>query len=150
MLGDLHPHVHQGITLDPLGGLQLPPPRPPASIAFGFAKNRSAHIFLCIIPWWHATIGLFWNDKNHSGKNDLYKWFSCCHLNVNSILAHDKLSLLTAYNSTQHYDILCISETYSGFKLSLLTLQIVNWIPIIAIEMFHTAWNMWSSFFVLK
>ena len=36
----------------------------------------------------------------------------CCHWNVNSILAHDKLSLLTAYNSTQHYDIICISETY--------------------------------------
>ena len=29
-----------------------------------------------------------------------------------SIHAHDKLSLLTAYNSTQHYDIICISETY--------------------------------------
>ena len=23
--GDLDPHVHQGITLDPMGGLQLPP-----------------------------------------------------------------------------------------------------------------------------
>ena len=95
---------------------------------------------------WRATIGLFWNDKHHSSKNDLNhiknlnfrfvffialllithgdietnqgpkskssKYFSCCHWNVNSILAHDKLSLLTAYNSTQHYDIICISETY--------------------------------------
>ena len=99
------------------------------------------------INQWRATLGLFWNDKHCSSKNNLNhvknlnfqfvfflalllithgdietnagpksknsKYFSCCHWNVNSILAHDKLSLLTAYNSTQHYDIICISETYS-------------------------------------
>ena len=93
-----------------------------------------------------AAIGLFWNDKYHSSKNDLNhiknlnfrfvffialllithgnietnpgpksknsKYFSCCHWNFNSILAHDKISLSTAYNSTQHYDIICIPETY--------------------------------------
>ena len=98
------------------------------------------------INQWRATIGLFWDDKHCSSKNNLNhvknlnfqfvfflalllithgdietnpgpksknsKYFSCCHWNVNSILAHDKLSLLTAYNSTQHYDIICISETY--------------------------------------
>ena len=96
------------------------------------------------INQWRATIGLFWNDKHRSGKNNLNhvknlnfqfvfflallpithgdietnpgpksknsKYFSCCHWNVTSILAHDKLSLLTACNSTQHYDIICISE----------------------------------------
>ena len=45
-------------------------------------------------------------------KVKLLKYVSCCHWNVNSILTHDKLSLSTAYNSTQHYDIICISETY--------------------------------------
>ena len=88
------------------------------------------------INQWCATIGLFWNDKYHSSKNDLNhienlnfrfvffiallliihgdietnpgpksknsKYFSCCHRNINSILAYDKLSLITAYNSTQH------------------------------------------------
>ena len=98
------------------------------------------------INQWRATIGLFWDDKHCSSKNNLNhvknlnfqfvfflalllithgdietnpgpksknsKYFSCCHWNVNSILAHDKLSLLTAYNSNQHYDIICISGTY--------------------------------------
>ena len=30
----------------------------------------------------------------------------------NRIVANDELSLLRAYNSTQHFDIICISETY--------------------------------------
>ena len=51
-------------------------------------------------------------ETNPEPKSKNSKYFSCCHWNVNSILAHDKLSLLTAYNSTQHYDIICISETY--------------------------------------
>ena len=38
--------------------------------------------------------------------------FSCCHWNVNSILAHDKLSLIKLYNTVQKYDIICISETF--------------------------------------
>ena len=44
LLRDLNTRVHQGIALNPLGGLKAPP-RPPASILFGFAKNRCAHIF---------------------------------------------------------------------------------------------------------
>ena len=39
-------------------------------------------------------------------------YFSLCHWNANSILAHSKLSLLTAYNITYKYDIICVSETY--------------------------------------
>ena len=50
-------------------------------------------------------------ETNPGLKNKNSKYVSCCHWNVNNILAHDKLSLLTAYNSTQHYDIVCISET---------------------------------------
>ena len=40
--------------------------------------------------------------------------FSCCHWNVNSILAHDKLSLIKPiqYNTVQKYDIICISKTF--------------------------------------
>ena len=57
-------------------------------------------------------------ETNQGPKSKSSKYFSCCHWNVNSILAHDKLSLLTAYNSTQHYDIICISETYlDGYSL---------------------------------
>ena len=43
-------------------------------------------------------------------KQDFFSWF---HWNVNSILAHNKLSLLEAYSTIHKYDILCISETYS-------------------------------------
>ena len=38
--------------------------------------------------------------------------FSYCHWNVNSILVHDKLSLIESYNTVQKYDIVCISETF--------------------------------------
>ena len=31
---------------------------------------------------------------------------------MNSILAHNKLSLLTAYNSALNYDFICLTETY--------------------------------------
>ena len=42
----------------------------------------------------------------------------CCHWNVNNILAHNKLSLITAYNTVQKYDIICISETYLHSSLN--------------------------------
>ena len=46
---DLHTRVHQGIALDPMEGLKLHPD-PPASIVFGLAKNRGAHIFSVSSP----------------------------------------------------------------------------------------------------
>ena len=39
-------------------------------------------------------------------------YFSCCHWNTNSILAHNKISILTTYNMVKKFDIICISETY--------------------------------------
>ena len=51
------------------------------------------------------------------------KTTACCHWNVNSILAHGKLSLLTAYNSTQHYDIIYISEIYLDSSIDENTLK---------------------------
>ena len=39
------------------------------------------------------------------------RYFSCLHWNVNSILAHNKLTLLEAYSTIHQYKILCISET---------------------------------------
>ena len=40
------------------------------------------------------------------------KYFPCCHWNVSSLLAHIKISLLTAYNTINQYDVICISETF--------------------------------------
>ena len=61
---------------------------------------------------------------NPEPKSRNSKYFSYCHCNVNSILAHDKLSLLTAYNSTQHFDIICISETYLDSSIDENTLKL--------------------------
>ena len=46
------------------------------------------------------------------------RFFSFFRLNVNNILAHNKLSLLEAYNTIYKYDILCISETYLDSSVS--------------------------------
>ena len=51
-------------------------------------------------------------EINPGPKKKLAKCFSCCHWNVNSILAHNKLSLLTPYNSALNYDLICLTETY--------------------------------------
>ena len=39
-------------------------------------------------------------------------YFSCCHWNVNSIMTRNKSSLISAYNTTHKYDIICNSESY--------------------------------------
>ena len=41
-------------------------------------------------------------------------------------------------------------DSNAGFELSRRTSQIAKWIPITAIEMFHRAWKMQSSFFCFK
>ena len=72
--------------------------------------------FVFFIALLLITHGDFETNPGPKSKNS--KCVSCCHWNFNSILAHDKLSLLTAYNSTQHYGIICISETYlDGYSL---------------------------------
>ena len=90
------------------------------------------------IDQWHATTGSVYgkvyavipNDKNCAfvflillmdgdiesnpgpkTKTKKEKIFSCCHWNVNSLLAHNKLSILEAYNVAHKYDVICISES---------------------------------------
>ena len=52
-------------------------------------------------------------ETNPSPKK-YHSYFSCCHWNVNSLIAHNKLkvSLHEAYNTVHKYDFICISETY--------------------------------------
>ena len=50
-------------------------------------------------------------EVNPGPKRKLSK-LSCCHKNVNTILARNKLSLIIAYNTGQKLDIICILETY--------------------------------------
>ena len=63
--------------------------------------------FVLILLLKHGDI-----EINPGPKKKSAKCFSCCHWNINSILAHNKLPLLTAYNSTLNYDLICLTETY--------------------------------------
>ena len=51
-------------------------------------------------------------ESNSGPKRGTSNYFSCCHWNVNSIMAHNILSLLSAYNTLHKFDVTCISETY--------------------------------------
>ena len=51
-------------------------------------------------------------DSNPGPKHRTSNYFSCCHWNGNSILAHNKLSLLLTYNTLYKFDVICISEIY--------------------------------------
>ena len=65
----------------------------------------STIIFLLLVQ--HGDI-----EINPGPQKKLPKYFSCCHWNVNRLLAHNKISLLTAYNTIHQYDVICISETF--------------------------------------
>ena len=58
-------------------------------------------------------------EINPGTKKKQPKYFSFCHWNVNSLLAHDKISLLTAYNTIHQYDVICVSETFLDSSVSL-------------------------------
>ena len=57
-------------------------------------------------------------EINLGPKKKETRFFSCLHWNINSILAHNKLTVLEAYNTINQYDILCISETYLDSSIS--------------------------------
>ena len=46
-------------------------------------------------------------------KKEQIKFLSCCHWNVNSLVAQNicKISQIEVYNSLYNYDFICISET---------------------------------------
>ena len=53
-------------------------------------------------------------ESNLGPKKEQIKYISCCHWNVNSLLAQNtcKISQIQAYNSLNNYDFICISETF--------------------------------------
>ena len=68
--------------------------------------NYKAIVFLVLLLLSHGD-----TEVNPGPKRKLSK-LSCCHWNVNSILVHNKLSLVIGYNTVQKFDVICISETY--------------------------------------
>ena len=71
-----------------------------------FPKVRCVISSLILLT--HSDVG-----TNPSPKKS-HSYFSCCHWNVNSLIAHNmlKVHLLEAYNTVHKYDFICISETY--------------------------------------
>ena len=51
-------------------------------------------------------------EGNPGPKRRTSNYFSCFHWNVNSITAHNKLSLLSEYNTLHKFGVICISEIY--------------------------------------
>ena len=72
----------------------------------------SSIIFLLLVQ--HDDI-----EINPGHKKKQLKYFSCCHWNVNSLLVHDKISLLTAYNTIHQFHVICLSETFLDSSVSL-------------------------------
>ena len=81
--------------------------------------NFKAILFFCILLLTHGDI-----EANPGPTKKTSNYFSCCHWNVNSILAHNKMSLLTAYNIVQKFEIICISETYLDSTVDNKTVEI--------------------------
>ena len=80
---------------------------------------------LTILLFLYSAI-IFWLLVQHGDieinpglKKKQPKYFSCCHWNVNSLLAHDKISLLTAYYTIHQYDVICVAETFVDSLVSL-------------------------------
>ena len=65
-------------------------------------------------------------ELNPGPKRKVALTLSVCHLNLNSICAHNftKLPLLTAYVSVHKSDIICLSETYLDSSIDDTSLEI--------------------------
>ena len=73
------------------------------------------------MPYLHLILLQHGDIKSNPGPDKIkLKNFSCCHWNVNSLVAHNfsKLCQLEAYNSLYNYDVICISETYLHSSVS--------------------------------
>ena len=65
--------------------------------------------FLNLLFFQHGDI-----ERNPGPQSGQIKNLSCCHWNVNSLVAQNlsKITQLEAYNSLYKHDFICISETY--------------------------------------
>ena len=61
-------------------------------------------------------------EINPGPKKKETRFFSCLHWNINSILAHNKLTLLQAYNTIHQYDILAYLKHIWTLQFQMMTL----------------------------
>ena len=73
-----------------------------------FVINYLYYFFCSLVLLTHSDV------ETSAGPKRSHSYLSCCHWNVNSLIAHNmlKVSLLEAYNTVHKYDFICISETY--------------------------------------
>ena len=86
------------------------------------SNNSRVSPFLVVIiktwlaTWFYSLLLLLSGDVelNPGPKHNYSNAFSICHLNLNSISAHNyaKVFLFKAYIAVHKFDIICISETY--------------------------------------
>ena len=69
--------------------------------------NYKVFVLIIMLLLIHGDI-----ESNPRPKRRTSNYFSSCHWNVDSIMAHNKLSFLSAYNILHKYDVICISETH--------------------------------------
>ena len=70
---------------------------------------------ICLLLVQHGDI-----EINPGPRKKQPKYFLCCHSNVSSLLAHNKISLLTAYDAIHQHDVICLSETFFDFLVCML------------------------------
>ena len=89
-------------------------------MSIGCCKFKMVAFILCFYVVFAFLLLLKHGDVeiNPGPKKKETRFFSCLQWNINSILAHDKLTLLQAYNTIHQYDILCISETCLNSSIS--------------------------------
>ena len=94
------------------------------TIAFYFVCCKALTLFIC------GEVEL--NSWPKNTKSCYY--FSLCHWNLSSLLAHEfsKLSLIEAYNTHHNFEMICLSETYldSSYAITIhdLTLKTSLWL----------------------
>ena len=77
-----------------------------------FLTFYSTIIFLLLVQ--HGDIKI-----NPGPREKQLKYFLGCCWKVNSLLAHDKISLLTVYNTIHQYDVIHLSEIFLDSSVSL-------------------------------
>ena len=87
----------------------------------GISELTYSHLFIAFI--YSIFLHLLCNgdvESNPGPKKNKEFSLSCCHWNVNSLLAHDsaKLTSPEAYNSVFKCDFACISKTYLDSTVS--------------------------------
>ena len=76
---------------------------------------ESAFLFLLTLTYMFIFLQCHRDiEPNPGPRKQKPNYFSVCHCNLNSLIAHtfSKLIQLQAYNSIYKYDFICLSETY--------------------------------------